>query len=82
MSDTRPGKLAIIAQNRGVTVKELVIDALKKGKSQAGAALELGVNVNTIRHHIKHLGLQVEHIVSVKVSEAPLQLIEVSDAFA
>jgi hypothetical protein len=70
MSDTRPGKLAVIAESKGVTVKELVIDALKKGKSQVGAALVLGVNVNTIRHHVKSNGLQINQIVSVTVSEA------------
>lgn len=79
MSDTRPGKLTAIALSKSMTVKELVIDALKKGKSQAGAARFLDVNVNTIRHHIKQNGLQIEHITSIEVTES---VPEVADVYA
>lgn len=48
---SKPGRLAVIATERGVTVAELVQTALNQAGSIMGAAMLLGVNPNTIRWH-------------------------------
>lgn len=67
--DTRPNKLDAMAAERGVTVKELLTEALVNGKGKSGAARLLGLNVNSIRNKVKRLGLVVEWDGQVTVSE-------------
>jgi transcriptional regulator with GAF, ATPase, and Fis domain len=63
-------KLAVIAADEGKTVDEVVIHAIKKAGSQTGAARLLGVNPNTIRYHVKRLGLQVTTEYTARVEVA------------
>lgn len=50
---TTPGKLNKLADERGVSVRDLIISAIETGGSVLAAARSLGVTQNTIQHHIK-----------------------------
>lgn len=49
-----------IARQRNVSIDTLIREALSTGGSITGAARVLGVNRNTVRHHMKRMGIQVE----------------------
>mgnify|MGYP000846921670 CR=1 FL=1 len=75
-SNLKPGKLAEMAQERGLSTSELVRLALKEGGSKMGAARYLGVNPNTIRYHIQRLGITVTTQFQVDVVEQPPVIVE------
>lgn len=52
-------KLTILAANEGKTVSAIVVAAIKEAGSQTAAARLLGVNPNTIRYHVRKLGITV-----------------------
>lgn len=56
---TTPGKLAKIAAERGVSVRDLIVAAIElKGSIQA-AATHLGVTPNAVYHHIKRNNITI-----------------------
>lgn len=58
VTGSRP--LEDIARQRGVSIDTLIREALSTGGSITGAARVLGVNRNTVRHHMKRMGIQIE----------------------
>ena len=58
VSGSRP--LEELSRQRDTTIDALIRDALKTGGSITGAARVLGVNRNTVRHHMKRMKIQVE----------------------
>ncbi|MCE7947227.1 MAG: hypothetical protein DYG88_07335 [Chloroflexi bacterium CFX4] len=53
------GKLEVIARKKGVTVRELIKEALVKRGSITGAAMDIGVMPASLRHWLKSRRLQV-----------------------
>lgn len=53
-------KLQKIANEKGITVKALVIEAVEREGSIVGAAQSIRVNPNTISNALKRFGLKVE----------------------
>lgn len=62
------GKLKDVAEAEGKTVRQMVIDAVKKRGSILGAAKELDVSPTTIRYHLEQAGMKltVKTIVTVE----------------
>lgn len=62
------GKLTELAEKRGKTVQQLVVEAVEKRGSLLGAAKELDVSPNTIRYHLAQAGvkLTIEHTVKLE----------------
>lgn len=56
---TTPGKLNKLAEDQNVSVRELIIAAIKARGSVQAAATYLGVTPNTIYHHIKRLNITI-----------------------
>lgn len=52
-------KLRDMAEDEQVDRDELIQNAIREGGSIAGAARILGVNRNTIRHHMKRMNIRV-----------------------
>jgi len=52
-------KLTVLADEQGITVRDLVIRAIRAAGSQTAAAQALGVNPNTIRYHVRKYQLKV-----------------------
>jgi DNA-binding NtrC family response regulator len=58
-----PYRLEAIAKARGVTVRELIADALRRNRTKAGAARDLRIGRDTLHRRMEQLGLDV--VVSV-----------------
>lgn len=65
------GRLDSAATDKGITVIELVKDAIRKGGSIYAAAQALEVTPNTIRYHLTKAGLKVQ--IRVIVEFVPLE---------
>lgn len=55
----RPNKLTRIAEEAGVSVHELIREAIRVEGSVSGAARRLNVSRNTITHHLGQMNLTV-----------------------
>lgn len=53
------GKLKDVADAKGKTVRQMVIDAVNKRGSILGAAKELDVSPTTIRYHLEQAGMKL-----------------------
>lgn len=53
----RNGRLAALAEARGITLEALLVDTVTTTGSIAGAARTLEVNVNTVRHYLAKYGI-------------------------
>lgn len=66
---SQPGKLQKIASERGMSVRELIEWAILQSGSVIGAAMELRVNPNAIRHHMKMYKIRIEYTHSIRLVE-------------
>lgn len=57
---TRPNRLINLAAERGMSAIDLVREALESEGSLDAAARKLGFSRNTLRHHLKKAGLEIE----------------------
>lgn len=69
MEVTGIGKLTEVADAEGVTVRQLVIDAVNKRGSILGAAKELDVSPTTIRYHLDQAGMKLTVKTIVKLEK-------------
>jgi len=65
-------KLTALAESEGKTVSAIVVAAIKEAGSQTAAARLLGVNPNTIRYHVRRLGIKVTTQFQAEVVEQPV----------
>lgn len=63
-------KLAAMSSDKGKTIEEIIVAAIKEAGSIAGAARLLGLNPNTVRYHKRRLGLKVEVSYTATVERA------------
>jgi transcriptional regulator with GAF, ATPase, and Fis domain len=66
---TRPKKLTDMAAMKGVTVKQMVKDALESEKSILGAAKLLGCAPTSIQHHMRRYRMTLLESRTVQVVE-------------
>ena len=66
-SITTSNKLRDMALEQNTSVDELIRSAISEGGSITGAARVLTVNRNTIRHHMKRMGIRVITGFSAKI---------------
>lgn len=59
-SITKPNRLKQIAEDREMSVLDLVKEALQSEGSKLGAARKLGVTRNTIVYHLQKAGLEMD----------------------
>lgn len=55
-----PNQLKLLADERGLTINMLITQTLLAEQTIRGAAVALGVADNTIRHHMKRMGIELE----------------------
>lgn len=58
---TRKGILEQVAKEKGKTVRQLVLDTVKRRGSVLGAAKALGVSQSTISYHLAKAGYIIKH---------------------
>lgn len=63
MRKTRPNRLKAQANEQGISVLDLVKEAIQSEGTKLGAATRLGVTRNTITYHLKKAGLEMEQVV-------------------
>lgn len=63
------GVLSERAKQEGKTVREIVMDAVKKRGSILGAAKELDVSPTTIRYHLEQAGMKLTVKTIVKLEK-------------
>lgn len=66
---TAPYLLKPLAASQGITVRELVIEAVRNTGSIAAAARLLRCNSNTVRHHLKAAGYSLEQYAELVKSD-------------
>lgn len=70
MNPPQPGKLKVLAKAQGVTVRKLLLDALKKHGSIFRAAVALDVNPNSIQYWMTRNNYRIEkRLTLVKVAK-------------